>query len=95
MPVAVRVAANADPATAARQTSGEDQETVPAAWMVIRSAFVEDLPPAPTTLTLKVDLATTVGVPEMTPVVEFRLNPVGRLPDPATTDHVKSPRRRP
>jgi hypothetical protein len=41
---------------------------------------------ASSTCTVKFEVPAVVGVPEITPVVAFRLNPAGRLP--VTMDHV-------
>jgi hypothetical protein len=42
--------------------------------------------PVPVTCTVNVEVPDPVGIPEITPVCESRLNPAGRLPD--DSDHV-------
>lgn len=56
------------------------------ALIVIESACISvfELPSA--TWTVKFDVPTVVGVPEISPVELFKLRPAGKLP--ATIDHV-------
>ena len=51
------------------------------AAMVMESDFAADVPAVFLAVTVKVKLPAVVGVPEMTPVLVFRLSPPGRLPD--------------
>ena len=90
VPEAVRVAAYAEE-TVPLGRLDVVIEIVPAVTIVMARALVADLPPAPTTLTLKVFLPVAVGVPEMTPVDAFSVSPVGSVPDPTTMDHVNGP----
>ena len=55
--------------------------TVP---IVIDSACVSDCPLASATRTVNDEVPAVVGVPEIAPVVEFKLRPGGSVPDPAT-----------
>jgi len=50
-----------------------------AALIAMLKAFVT-LPPAFVAFTVKLDVATAVGVPEISPVPPFKLKPTGRLP---------------
>jgi hypothetical protein len=54
--------------------------------MVIESALLVAAPTLSTTRMVKLAVAATVDVPEISPVLVFRLNPSGKVP--ADTDHV-------